>query len=58
MFMKFTIDVVFIDKHNKIIRLETLKPFKISKYVWKAKAVMNLQNNRAKPLNKGDVFSC
>lgn len=39
-FMKFTIDVVFIDKQNKIIHMETLKPFKVSKYVWKAKAVI------------------
>jgi uncharacterized membrane protein (UPF0127 family) len=59
-FMKFTIDVVFIDKHNKIIHLETLKPFKISKYVWKAKAVVEfaegaIERNR---LVKGMYFPC
>ncbi len=39
-FMKFTIDVIFLDKQNKIIHMETLKPFKVSKYVWKAKTVI------------------
>lgn len=40
-FMKFTIDVVFIDKKGIIVHLEkALKPFKISKYVWKAYAVI------------------
>lgn len=39
-FMKFTIDVIFLDKNNKIIHMQTLKPFKISKYVWKAKTVI------------------
>ncbi len=58
LFMKFTIDVVFIDKHNKIIHLETLRPFKISKYVWKAKAVIEfaegtIERNR---LTKGMYF--
>ncbi|HQA51125.1 MAG TPA: DUF192 domain-containing protein, partial [Syntrophomonadaceae bacterium] len=58
-FMKFTIDVIFLDKHNKIIHLETLKPFKISRYVWKARAVVEFAEGTIERhnLTKGIYFS-
>lgn len=46
-FMKFAIDIVFIDKHNNMIHIETLKPFKVSKYIWKACAVVELAEGTA-----------
>jgi len=57
-FMKFTIDVIFLDKNKKIIHLETLKPFRVSKYVWKARAVVEFPEGTIKQhnLTKGMIF--
>ena len=42
-FMKFAIDVLFVDKNNKIIYIEKcIKPWKVSKTIWKAKFVVEL----------------
>ena len=41
--MRFPIDVVFLDKHYKIIHLvENLKPFRISRHLSKASSVIEL----------------
>lgn len=42
-FMKFPIDVVFIDRNNTVVRLvENIKPWKISRVVWKAHSAIEL----------------
>lgn len=41
--MRFPIDVVFLDKHYKIVHLvENLKPHRVSKHLSKAKSVIEL----------------
>lgn len=57
-FMKFTIDVIFLDKNNKIIHMETLKPFRFSKYVWRAKSCVEFNEGtiKEKQLEINDIF--
>lgn len=41
--MRFSIDVVFLDQHHKVIDLiESLKPFRISRHLSKASGVIEL----------------
>jgi uncharacterized membrane protein (UPF0127 family) len=45
-FMKFTIDVIFIDKNYKVIEIiKNIKPCKTSKYIKKAWAVIEISND-------------
>ncbi len=42
-FMRFSIDVIFVDKNNTVVYLmKELKPWKISKIIWNAKYVIEL----------------
>ena len=44
--MRFTIDVVFLDKHRRVIHLiEGLRPFRISKHLSRAGSVIELPAN-------------
>ncbi|MEZ4814717.1 MAG: DUF192 domain-containing protein [Bdellovibrionota bacterium] len=47
-FMQYPIDVVFLDSKNKVIKLQTLKPWKISPWIYKAKSVLELPAGYAK----------
>jgi len=41
--MRFSIDVVFLDEHSKVIHLvENLRPFRISKHLSRARSVIEL----------------
>jgi uncharacterized membrane protein (UPF0127 family) len=41
--MRFSIDVVFLDQHHKVIHLvESLRPFRISRHLSKASSVIEL----------------
>jgi len=43
LWMRFPIDVVFLDEHRKVIHLvENLKPFRISRHLSKASSVIEL----------------
>ncbi len=43
LFMRFSIDVLFVDKNNKIVKaLGQLAPFRFSKLYWKSKTVVEL----------------
>ncbi|MFN8577842.1 MAG: DUF192 domain-containing protein [Candidatus Sericytochromatia bacterium] len=43
MFMKFPIDIIFLDRKNKIIHItENIQPWKISKIVFMAQSVLEL----------------
>jgi uncharacterized protein len=43
MFMRFPIDVIFIDKNGKILHLiESMKPWRISKHLTKSRSVLEL----------------
>ena len=44
-FVRFAIDVVFLDKGFKIVKIvENLKPFRFSPIVWSAKHTLELPN--------------
>jgi|SRR3989344_173406 len=48
-FVRFPIDVIFLDKDFKILRVvENLKPFRFSPIVWKAKQVLELPTGTIK----------
>ena len=48
-FVRFPIDVVFLDKHFKILRVaENLQPFRFSPIIWKAKHVLELPTGTIK----------
>lgn len=54
-FMKFTIDVVFLDCTNHIVKLcPQLKPWRITPLVWRAKAVLEMNGGCAEGLEVGD----
>jgi uncharacterized membrane protein (UPF0127 family) len=43
LFMKFPIDVIFIDKDNKIVyTIENLKPWRVSPVIFKSQSVIEL----------------
>ena len=42
-FMRFAIDVIFIDKEKKVVGFEkNIKPFQLSKIYWKSTAAIEL----------------
>jgi uncharacterized membrane protein (UPF0127 family) len=46
-FMRFPIDVLFVDKNNKIVKvLAQLSPFRFSKLYWKSKTVVELPSGK------------
>lgn len=58
-FMKFSIDVIFVDKNGIVCKIaKNLKPYKISKYISKAQYVIELSSgmcNRFK-IEIGDII--
>ncbi len=43
LFMRFAIDVLFVDKNNKVVKaLKKLGPFRFSKLYWKSQIVIEL----------------
>ncbi len=41
--MKFDIDVAFLDAHNRVIKIVTMVPYRISPFVMKAKSVVEVE---------------
>lgn len=55
LFMRFTIDVVFLDSANTVIKIcRGLKPWKFSPLIWGAKAVLEMSEGGADRLEVGD----
>jgi uncharacterized protein len=43
LFMKFALDIVFIDKNNTVVQvIENIRPWKTSKIIWKAHNTLEL----------------
>lgn len=43
-FMRFNLDVIFIDKNNRVIHLiKNIKPWRFSKVIWSAKSAIELK---------------
>lgn len=49
-FMRFPIDVVFLDKENTILDIRSLSPWKLSPMVWKAHKVLELPLGKCESL--------
>ena len=50
-FMNYPIDIIFLDSNNKIIHIQTLNPWKISKWMRQAKKVLEVSKGFAKKNN-------
>jgi len=58
-FMRFSIDVVFVDKNNKVIRaISTIKPFQISNIYWRSVLAIELPAGtiQSSPTSPGDTL--
>jgi uncharacterized membrane protein (UPF0127 family) len=55
-FMKFTIDVVYLSSDMQVLDKETVDPWKIGKFVKKAKHVLELPEGAAKVIMIGDMI--
>lgn len=55
-FMRFTIDVVYLDKNMTVIGTETIKPWHIGKIVRGAKHTLELPENMAADICLGDTL--
>lgn len=56
LFMRFSIDAVFLSKELKVLEIKELAPWRITGIVWKAKSVLELPRGTSKSLglNVGD----
>ncbi len=53
-FMKFAIDIVFLDGSQRIVKISSnLKPWRLSPIVWQAKAVLELGQGESDGLQVG-----
>ncbi len=58
-FMKMPIDAIFVDKKMKVVGIyEDLKPFRITKWVWRSDSVIELPSGSVQRLkiHRGEVF--
>lgn len=52
LFMKFPIDILFLDKNNKVVKVKhSLKPFRITAIYFNARIVIELPAGTAKATN-------
>ena len=55
LFMRFSIDILFVDKNNKVIKArEQLVPFRFSKLYWKSQIVVELPCGKLKSTQTQD----
>jgi len=55
LFMRFSIDVLFVDKNNKVVKvLEQLAPFRLSSVYWKSQKVIELPCGKIKSTQTQD----
>lgn len=54
-FMKFSIDAIYLSKDMKVLDKETVRPWRIGKFVKKAKHVLELPEGAAKDIVIGDI---
>lgn len=55
-FMKFTIDVLYLDEKNMVLYKETLRPWRLGKIVRGAKKVIELRENAADAIEEGRIL--
>lgn len=55
-FMNFTIDVVYLDKDLKVLKVETMKPRKVGRIVPKCKKILELNEGEGSFIQVNDQF--
>ncbi len=55
-FMRFPIDVIYLDRNNCVLDKETIRPGKIGKFVKGTKKILELNATEAENLEKGDIL--
>lgn len=53
-FMKFPIDVVYLDKDKHVLGKETVKPWHVGKIIHGVKSVLEVNEGEASAINTGD----
>ena len=53
-FMRFPIQVVYLDAEGRVLRLERVKPWRMGALVKGTKQVLELSDQQALPLSEGD----
>lgn len=56
LFMKITIDVVYLSKDMRVLYKETIKPWKVGKIVKETKHILELPENAARNIEIGDTI--
>lgn len=56
LFMKFTIDAVYLSKDMEVLYKETIKPWKIGKIVKKTSHILELHEGLAHNIKEGDIL--
>ncbi len=57
-FMKFPIDVIFIDGHGKVIKVyNALPPWRITSLLWRSRSVIEMMSDGRCEINEGDVLA-
>ena len=56
-FMHFTIDVVYLSENFTVLDIETVKPWRMGKKVRDAKHVLEVSENCAYKLKRGELIS-
>ena len=55
MFMRFTIDVIFLDRENTVVEIcRSLRPWRLSPLIWKASSVLEVAEGQADAIRIGD----
>lgn len=53
-FMKFPIDVIYLDRDNKVVAVETVKPWHAGKIYHGVKNVLEVNQGEAEGISKGE----
>lgn len=57
-FMGYTVDVIFLDKHYKVVHIApAMKPWKFTKFIKNAYFVLELAENRGKNIQIDDTLT-
>lgn len=57
LFMKFTIDAVYLSKDMKVLYKETIRPWRIGKFVKNTYNILELKEGKAEKISVGDILS-
>lgn len=56
-FMRFSIDVVYLDEEFRVLHVETVRPWRIGSFIKRTKHVLELSEGKASALVNGEQLS-